>query len=265
MRFNKGDKKVVEAFLDKQPAESRKLSTDGKRLDGLWMGGMGIAEWKHGKIVFTDLGSKAAQTVQRAIVRAAPKNWLGEFGGLTTRPDGRIFPEYEGETLAWDINLYMTPKERRSGYPRARAVIEAMQAERPEQLERERREMLKASFDRMFGHNAKQVLDLIEETTGVGGSLGGQFDKIQADPGPRGVVRKYVELVLKRDDLSHTQAVHRARGREDLARTLEREVGHYDAAIMNFQREEPAMGPRQFDEANNLLARIRRGARVRWK
>lgn len=84
MRFNKGDKKVVEAFLDKQPAVSKKLRTDGRRLDGLWMGGLGIAQWqpsgtrRGGEIVFFDLGSKAAQTVQRAIRRNAgsiPIKW----------------------------------------------------------------------------------------------------------------------------------------------------------------------------------------------
>ena len=36
---------------------------------------------------------------------------------------------------------------------------------RPGQLELERRDMLKASFDRMFGHNAKRVLDVIEDET----------------------------------------------------------------------------------------------------
>ena len=45
----------------------------------------------------------------------------------------------------------------------ALTVLRAMKEHRPEQLEQERREMVKGSFDRMFGHNAKQMLLLIEQ------------------------------------------------------------------------------------------------------
>jgi hypothetical protein len=76
--IGKPDKKVIDAFLDKKEAEGKKLTSTGKRLDGNWMGGRGIAEWKGGKIHFNDLGSKAAQTIQRAVKKAAPKNWLAE-------------------------------------------------------------------------------------------------------------------------------------------------------------------------------------------
>lgn len=69
-------KRVVFSFLDKRADSSPKLSTDGKRLDGLWMGGKGIAEWVNGKIVFHDLGSRSAQTVQRLIRRLSPAAWL---------------------------------------------------------------------------------------------------------------------------------------------------------------------------------------------
>lgn len=69
-------KKVVMAFLDKRSADSAKLRTDGKRLDGLWMGGRGIAEWVGDKIVLNDLGSRSAQTIQNIIRREAPANWL---------------------------------------------------------------------------------------------------------------------------------------------------------------------------------------------
>lgn len=77
--------------------------------------------------------------------------------------NGRNFPVYEGLALSWDIASYNSLEEERLGYPRMRAVIRAMREHRPEQLERERREMLKASLsDRMFGHNAKKVLAVIE-------------------------------------------------------------------------------------------------------
>jgi len=72
------DKKVIDAFLDKKKASGTKLTTDGTTLDGLWMGGAGIAKWEKGKIQMPDLGSKAAQTVQKAVAKKAPKNWLAE-------------------------------------------------------------------------------------------------------------------------------------------------------------------------------------------
>ena len=77
--------------------------------------------------------------------------------------DGRIFPTFQGETLAWDIGLYTTLNEERAGYPRARAVIAAMRIYRPSQLEQERKKSLKASFDRVFGHNAAKLLVLLGE------------------------------------------------------------------------------------------------------
>lgn len=70
------DKKVIAAFLDKKAASSKKLETDGRRLDGSWMGGRGIAEWTNGRIALPDLGSRAAQKYQRAIRRAVPKKWI---------------------------------------------------------------------------------------------------------------------------------------------------------------------------------------------
>lgn len=53
--------------------EGNKLSTDGSRLDGNWMGGRGIAEWNNGKISFGDLGSRSAQKVQRFISKNVPQ------------------------------------------------------------------------------------------------------------------------------------------------------------------------------------------------
>lgn len=79
-----------------------------------------------------------------------------------TLDDGRIFPAYQGKALCWSVGLYMTTNEAMCGYPKAKTVIAAMRAHRPDELERERREMLKASFNRMFGHNAKTCLALIE-------------------------------------------------------------------------------------------------------
>jgi len=73
LTIGKQDKAVIIAFADEQPAKGKKLSTDGKRLDGDWMGGKGIAEWKGRKVHLNDLGSKAAQTVQKMVKRFVPK------------------------------------------------------------------------------------------------------------------------------------------------------------------------------------------------
>jgi len=50
--------------------------------------------------------------------------------------------------------------QEQAGYPKARAVLMGMG---DIMLERERATMLRASFDRMFGHNARKMLVLIEE------------------------------------------------------------------------------------------------------
>lgn len=75
--------------------------------------------------------------------------------------DGREFPQYNGELLSWTLSLTLADEEE--GCPRLRTVVRAMREHRPEQLERERYEMLKGSFVRMFGRNAKKVLDVIEQ------------------------------------------------------------------------------------------------------
>jgi len=67
MRLGKKDRAVIKAFIACREAEGLKLRTDGDRLDGVWMGGRGIAEWRDGALVFNDLGSRAAQQVQRAL------------------------------------------------------------------------------------------------------------------------------------------------------------------------------------------------------
>jgi hypothetical protein len=74
---------------------------------------------------------------------------------------GYEFPMYDGKLLSWAVSL--TLADEQEGFPRARTIIQAMRERRPEQLARERYEMLKGSFDSIFGHNAKKCLDLIDE------------------------------------------------------------------------------------------------------
>ena len=76
MRLTPKDKKVIQEFYEQTSAESKKLYTDGKVLDGLWMGGNAIAEWEGRKIKFNDLGSNASVTVQRAVKKYVPANYL---------------------------------------------------------------------------------------------------------------------------------------------------------------------------------------------
>lgn len=83
------DKRVIAAFIDCQPAAGHKLSTNGMTLDGHWMGGDRIAEWKdcNGRmcVVFHDLGSRAAQSVQRAVKKALPSRLFGGFNPHVTK------------------------------------------------------------------------------------------------------------------------------------------------------------------------------------
>jgi len=76
MTLGQKDKLVILAFIDHRALAGLKLSTDGKRLDGHWMGGSRIAErvaepGHGGYIQVNDLGSRAAQTVQRAVRKYA--------------------------------------------------------------------------------------------------------------------------------------------------------------------------------------------------
>lgn len=76
---------------------------------------------------------------------------------------GYEFPVYGNELLSWSIDLYFTHKEEEKDFPRARVVIDAMMEKRPDQLERERRQLYRDSSDKMFGHNARKLLKVIDE------------------------------------------------------------------------------------------------------
>lgn len=80
---------------------------------------------------------------------------------ITNLPDGRVFPVYEGQPLSWSIGLYMTANEQHVGYPKATAVVNAMRVHRPDQLARERRDCVRASFG-MFRGNAANLLRVID-------------------------------------------------------------------------------------------------------
>ncbi len=88
------------------------------------------------------------------------------MGTVIELEDGRIFPCYNGEALAWSVELYNTPSESAIGYPRLKAVVDAMQEHRPLQLDIFRRELSFDCFGKMFGRNAKRLQDVIDAHLG---------------------------------------------------------------------------------------------------
>lgn len=70
------DDKVIDAFIQGHVATSKKLYSSGARLDGLWIGGGGIAAWDDGRVVVYDLGSKAAERVRKLLIRKLPRGLL---------------------------------------------------------------------------------------------------------------------------------------------------------------------------------------------
>ena len=73
------------------------------------------------------------------------------------------WPTYNGKRLSWSIGSQLTTDDQRAGYPATKTIIRAFRDHRPEQLAREKHVLLRASFDRMFGHNAQTLLSLIKE------------------------------------------------------------------------------------------------------
>jgi hypothetical protein len=98
-------------------------------------------------------------------------------GDLIERNDGAKFPHHEGEPLSWSVGSYHTHDEEKADFPKMRAVIRAMHKHRPEQLRQEHTELLRSAMsDKMFGHNAKKQLGVIESEVGKpkGGLFGDQ-------------------------------------------------------------------------------------------
>ncbi len=102
---------------------------------------------------------------QRAEVQAKPTETAPtvEKTNLIKLPDGREFPSYNGEALSWNIDGAATHADELAGYPKTRAVIQAMRESRPDELVQKHAELVKGSFDRTFGGNAKKLLKVVEE------------------------------------------------------------------------------------------------------
>jgi hypothetical protein len=78
MNLGAQDLRLLKAYVGGEASGSSPKFTiaRGGRLDGNWIGGTNIAEWKGGVIrLNTDLGSKAAQTVHRKLKSLAKVVW----------------------------------------------------------------------------------------------------------------------------------------------------------------------------------------------
>lgn len=131
--LTRADRGVLNAFLDQQSASSEKLDTDGKTLDGLWMGGRGIATWHMGKIEFHDLGSRVAQQIQRVLSSMAPAAWVKKASVnldmiLSTLTKGRMnredFPDMDDLSLVEAIYCYCADYHEGMGSPEYRCLSE---------------------------------------------------------------------------------------------------------------------------------------------
>lgn len=71
------------------------------------------------------------------------------------------FPFLDGARLSWSLS-YDSANDERAGYPRLRAVVKAMLAERPEQLLCEHDDLSRARFG-VFGANADRIVRILEE------------------------------------------------------------------------------------------------------
>jgi len=74
VKLTPADKRVLRAFSDRQAAASKKLSSDGQTLDGLWMGGSRIASWQNGKLQLHETGGKSGDIIHRALRKMVPLN-----------------------------------------------------------------------------------------------------------------------------------------------------------------------------------------------
>lgn len=85
MKIGIKDRKVIRAFVDRRAAEGHKLSTDGRSLDGDWIGGRDIAEWvrgSRGEQIKCNVSGLTSQTICRAVRREAAPIDMIDFKGI---------------------------------------------------------------------------------------------------------------------------------------------------------------------------------------
>jgi hypothetical protein len=65
MKLNLADKKVVQAFFNKQTSESRCFISNGNTLTATW--GEQIAEWKNDAVLYNTASKKTKQIIDQVI------------------------------------------------------------------------------------------------------------------------------------------------------------------------------------------------------
>ena len=109
-------------------------------------------------------GGKFYRTEASNKVAYGEKPTAASKPSLMKLEDGREFPQHGGKPLAWNIGAHNTPNDASEGNPRTKAVIAAMHHHRPDQLKKERDDLQRGSFDKVFGGSAKRLLGLIDST-----------------------------------------------------------------------------------------------------
>ncbi len=90
------DKSVIDSFYDQKPKEGRLMSTDGKTLEKMGMGGQEIARWVNGKIKITAVSDvKSTETILKYMRASIPKNNFEEF--VNERDYRKEYDNYQGK------------------------------------------------------------------------------------------------------------------------------------------------------------------------
>lgn len=101
------DKAVLDAFYNGEKADSKKLSTDGKTLDGNWMGGNGLATRSADGTVTPGEGRphvKSDEVVLRALKKAVPgRYYKGSYEGVIERIAVSMAQQYDSLYEAADV------------------------------------------------------------------------------------------------------------------------------------------------------------------
>jgi Zn finger protein HypA/HybF involved in hydrogenase expression len=99
-RLGKPDKRVLNAFSEKEAADSKKLTTDGKQLDGNWIGGRKIAWWEGDK-VYVRTSSRTEVTIVRALKKVVPAIARGGFWETEDAPADLDEGFKKGQKITW--------------------------------------------------------------------------------------------------------------------------------------------------------------------
>jgi len=121
MALKKKDKRVIEAFLDRDSAEGLGLYTDGRSLYSLGLGGEKIAVWRGPRVAVTSSETtRRDQEVLRYLAKTGGTNLVSFPYERRSHPFSIKF-EHSGDSgpdNQWDglINAYVSGKKKPVGY-----------------------------------------------------------------------------------------------------------------------------------------------------